>query len=397
METNEKKSLWRGIKKVFSTLVDWVATLFGMKDETKYGRVLRRIVGTAFTVVVVLWATGILVIAGQKICWIARNILDRGEEYGDAYLSETISENLSFYEHSYNIYGYVADSNGEIVLKKITWISKPMEGDSLVCYSDGEKRGYFHMRNGHIIVPPTYSHAWVFSEGLAAVERNGKVKFIDTTGNVVINRHFAYRTDDDGYVFHGGHCAVRDNTGTHIGLIDRNGEWVVPPVYQEIVPIDTFWHFKALDEQTILTFNMDTVMPPAHATFMIYDTVILATFADHIQKTYSLHGKLIEASQIRNITQLMYETHEVLYPVNKDGNECSDEYYSYSNPAQRMAIATCLRYEAESYWYGLMTPDGRALTPPIYSSIEAIDKDLYLCKSDYDRGVLLNSKGQKVE
>ena len=58
-----------------------------------------------------------------------------------------------------------------------------------------------------------------------------------------------------------------------------------------------------------------------------------------------------------------------------------------------MAVATCLCYEAECDWYGLMSPDGKLLTPPSYISIEAVGKDLYLCKTNYDRGVLLNSKG----
>lgn len=32
------KALWHGIKAVFTAVVDWVATLFGMKDNSKYGR-----------------------------------------------------------------------------------------------------------------------------------------------------------------------------------------------------------------------------------------------------------------------------------------------------------------------------------------------------------------------
>ena len=63
----------------------------------------------------------------------------------------------------------------------------------------------------------------------------------------------------------------------------------------------------------------------------------------------------------------------------------------------RKATATCLRYEAESGWYGLMTPGGKVLTLPEYTDIEAIGKDLYLCKTDYSRGVLLNSAGKRVE
>ncbi|MBO4600105.1 MAG: hypothetical protein J5641_05140 [Bacteroidales bacterium] len=56
-----------------------------------------------------------------------------------------------------------------------------------------------------------------------------------------------------------------------------------------------------------------------------------------------------------------------------------------------------MKYEAECGWYGLMTPDGRQLTPPSYYSIDAVNKDLYLCKTLYGHGVLLNGKGLRVE
>jgi hypothetical protein len=62
-----------------------------------------------------------------------------------------------------------------------------------------------------------------------------------------------------------------------------------------------------------------------------------------------------------------------------------------------MDVATCLCYEGEMDWYGLMSPDGKIITPPLFVNITAIAKDLYLCETDYGRGILLNSKGQPVE
>ena len=95
--------------------------------------------------------------------------------------------------------------------------------------------------------------------------------------------------------------------------------------------------------------------------------------------------------------QLMFDTREVMYRTNRDVDEETESYYSYEEHSVRKAVATCLRYEAEYGWYGLMDPDGRQITPPSYSSIEAIGKDLYLCETTYGRGVMLNSKGQRVE
>lgn len=393
----EKKSLCKGIKAVFTVVVDWVATIFGMKDGSKYGRVLHRVVGTAFAAVVIVWAMASLVRFGRNIYWNISCLCGFSDRYSSIYLDETFNDNLYYYADRWGDKGYLADSNGHKILKHILCINKPMEGDSLVFFSDGDKRGYFHMRDGRLVVKPTYEHAWIFSDGLAAVEEKGRIKFIDTEGKVAIDRGFKYDVSDDGYVFHQGHCAVNDSTGKHMGLIDREGDWVLPPVYSNIYPQDTFWLLTMDNKQAVLTFGMDTVIPLVAASISIGDTAIDITFADHRQSQYDLQGKLLVANQIRDVEQLMYDTKELMYRTNRDVDEDTESYYSYDEYTSRKAVASCLRYEAEYGWYGLMSPDGRQITPPAYSSIEAISKDLYLCKTDYGRGVILNSKGRRVE
>lgn len=389
------KTLWHGIKAVFTAVVDWVATLFGMKDNSKYGSVLRRVVGTAFAVVVIVWALASMARHGRTLWWNIDNVFDFGDD--NAFFSEQVSEDISFYDGYWGHYGYLKNAKGKKVLKHITRIGKPMDGDSLVYFSDGDKRGYFHMRDGRMVVKPIYEHAWIFSDGLAAVEVKGRIKFIDTEGKVAIDRGFKYDVSDDGYVFHQGHCAVNDSTGKHMGLIDREGDWVLPPVYSNIYPQDTFWLLTMDNKQAVFTFGMDTVIPLVAASISIGDTAIDVTFPDHTQSQYDLQGKLLVANQIRDVEQLMYDTKELMYRTNRDVDEETESYYSYDEYTSRKAVASCLRYEAEYGWYGLMSPDGRQITPPAYSSIEAISKDLYLCKTDYGRGVILNSKGRRVE
>ena len=381
------KALWHGIKAVFTVVVDGVATLFGMKDDTRYGKILRRIVGTSFTLVVLFCAVYIIAGGVYSICQNNRYHSDN-----DVYLSEQLSDNVAFYENYYDNHGYLANAKGKKVLKDVAWIAKPLEGDSLVCFSDGERRGYFHMRDGRLVVEPVYNHAWVFSDGLAAVEERNRVKFIDTTGRVVLDLGFAYRATDDGYVFHRGHCAVNDSTGQHMGLIDCKGNWTLPPIYSNIAPIDTFWIVSLDNQQALLTFGMDTVFPLTDAQFEIRDTAILALYNNHTVNVYSFDGTLLAADQICDVELLMYDTREVVYP-----DSPSDGSYYDNDPYFRRATATCLCYQTYWEWYGLMSPDGRRLTPPIYSSITAVGKDLYLCKTSYGHGILLNSQGKRVE
>ncbi len=392
---NAIKTLWNGIKAVFTAIIDWFATLFGMKAETKYARVVRGIVSAAFAVVVIVWAVAALYGLGRAIHWRVSKLFDTTDD--EYRIVEHLTENLSYYDGYYGRDGYLRNGKNRKVLKGIEWISMPMEGDSLVCFSDGNHRGYFHLRDGKVVVKPKYQHAWVFSEGLAAVDENGRVKFINPQGEVVINHLFAYNEDDFGYVFHNGRCAVRDGVSGKMGLIDRSGEWVLPPDYDDIYLNDPFLQLRVGKKQAILTFAMDTVIPLTEASFYICDTAILATCGDHSQRVYSRQGELLSVSQFRGVEPLLYETTEVIYAGIQDGDECDLSYSYYSCPVLRKEVATCLRYEGDLDWYGLMSPDGKALTPPQYISIKAIAKDLYLCETDYGRGVMLNSKGKLVE
>jgi len=392
---NAIKTIWNGIKAVFTAIIDWFATLFGMKAETKYARVVRGIVSAAFAVVVIVWAVAALYGLGRAIHWRVSKLFDTTDD--EYRIVEHLTENLSYYDGYYGRDGYLRNGKNRKVLKGIEWISMPMEGDSLVCFSDGNHRGYFHLRDGKVVVKPKYQHAWVFSEGLAAVDENGRVKFINPQGEVVINHLFAYNEDDFGYVFHNGRCAVRDGVSGKMGLIDCSGEWVLPPDYDDIYLNDPFLQLRVGKKQAILTFAMDTVIPLTEASFHICDTAILATCGDHSQRVYSRQGELLAASQFRNVVPLLYETTEVIYPGIQEGDECDLSYSYYSSPVLRKEVATCLRYEGDLDWYGLMSPDGKALTPPQYISIKAIAKDLYLCETDYGRGVMLNSKGKPVE
>ena len=398
---NAFKALWHGVKKIVTTVIEWLCKLFGISPEQtqkKCFHFLRFIVGMVLTIIIVFWVAVAVMRIGENIYWWIDDMVETDEElFSNSNVSELFSDNLYFYEKSYSSGGFIADSDENILLKDVVWIAKPAEGDSLVCYSDGSKRGYFHMRDGHVVVMPEYNHAWVFSEGLAAVEDRGYVKFIDKEGHIVIDRSFVYDEEDNGYVFHQGHCAVNDKDGKHMGLIDRNGEWVLPPLYDVIAQVDTFWIVGKEECQCILTFGMDTVIPMTKARFSIEGTNIKATFHDHTLGVYSLDGKIVAASQIGGVEQMYYNTRIVMYHCRRGYDGYVEEEFLDEEPDTRKEIATCRKYEAECGWYGLMSPSGKMLTPPSYIDIEAVGRDQYLCKTNYGRGVLLNSKGQRIE
>lgn len=112
--------------------------------------------------------------------------------------------------------------------------------DSLAVYALPNRRGYINVNTGRIVIDAEandYQKAWLFSEGLAAVMKEGKIGFINARNEVVIPFQYDYsdecRMYDFGYLFHNGYCAMTNAEGD-LGLIDRSGNWVVEPAYDQI-------------------------------------------------------------------------------------------------------------------------------------------------------------------
>ena len=386
---------WKGLTGILASIAEWFTVVLGMKDDSKYGKLIRRTVSTCFATIMLLVTVNVVWNYGRM----AYNRLDwntRG--YIPSYNNQYLSRNLTFHE-GYDYNSYVFNREGEKVIKNIHWIAKPLGNDSLVCYRAGKKRGYFNMFTGEIAIKPKYTHAWIFSDGLAAVEEDGWIKFIDATGRVVIDNHLPYLRNMDGYVFHNGYCAVYNEHGDRLGLIDKTGEWVLKPEYYSITPIDSLWIVSNGKEKGVLNASLKTIMPFVSPNLWISDGKIYASMEDHSIRTYSLQGELIENFHISGTAQLMYETNEVYYATSKNYNEDGNlvNETSDSDIITRQAVAHCLRYQAAFDWYGLMTSDGHIVTPPLYREIEAMGPDLYLCKTDFQYGIVLNGKGQQVK
>ena len=107
---------------------------------------------------------------------------------------------------------------------------------------------------------------------------------------------------------------------------------------------------------------------------------ILVTNNENICQLYDYDGKrMLRDLVIANVMRLEYEEY------------VNDDVFTLVTRQ-----ATCFCYTCDTYMpihYGLMSPDGKLLTKPIFSSIQAITRDLYLCQPG---GVLLNSRGEEI-
>lgn len=383
---------WKGLTGIIAATANWFTMVLGMHDESKYGKFIRRVVGGSFALIMLLLAGSAL---SSCINHIYYRYLADGYNNCSGYVGQYLSRNATYYSQEYQTDGYVETRDGKKTIKGIHWIAKPLGDDSLVCYSNGDARGYFNMLTGELAIKPQYKHAWVFSDGLASVDDNGWIKFIDVKGNVAIDPKIPYIAGAEGYVFHNGHCVLHSNHRNKFGMIDKHGNWVMKADYDRIQPVDTFWIASKGGKQCVISKNMTVVLPFIDAVLWVSGNGISAEMANHTLRKYDLQGNIVDTFLISSVENMIYETDELRYlKTNNDEDEDGlNGYAEDPNPSPVHKTARCKRYEAASGWYGLMSPEGKVLTNPAYSEIIAIGYDLYLCKKGSMSGEVLNGKG----
>lgn len=397
MKTVSTKMFFSVVWKGLCQALGWFFGLFGYKRDGKFAKCVWGMFAISATIIVTFFA-GALVYAQYRE---ARPILHQYTYDGeDCYYNTYISRNVYMHDHG-DGKGWVKNSlTGKKTLTGIEWISKPLgEKDSLITYSDGKNRGYFNKFTGEVAIPAKYAHAWVFSDGIASVEENGIIKFIDTKGNQIFERTFVYDPNYEGYVFHGGYCIVDEDGDYKFGLMDTKGKTILPEEYDHIIPACnlSYWTLTKGNESCVIDKNLKMILPMMAADMYVYDEEIDVTMADHTIRKYDLSGKLINDFYISSVRKLEYETDEMYHVENtkvEDDEECYDEIEPWQN---KRAIARLRAYVAGDGYEGLMTADGHVVTMPLYEDIYAIDQDTYLCTVSHGDKVVVNGKGEAVK
>ena len=206
--------------------------------------------------------------------------------------------------------------------------------DSIGIFEKEGKRGFYNLNTNKVLVPATYTHAWFFSDGLAAVEKDGKIGFVNMKGALVIPHKYIHRTNDrPDIVFENGLCVMANGNG-QLGVIDRQGEWVVKPQYEKID---------------------------------LTESGIFATAA-HSKLLLSNKGEVIQNDLIVKVEPMKCNIQ--LREKDAGGNwkvqdvDVKLDYYVYYTFAYNNRC-------------GLMDKDGNRLTEPVYSKIEALNEHLF--------------------
>ena len=308
------------------------------------------------------------------------------DAYGRDYWDRKLSENVTLRSFSDNKWRVYNKQTGEYTTEKINWVSEAPETDSLAVYSLPGKRGYININTGRIIIDAEandYRKAWVFSDGLAAVMKDGKIGFINDQNDVVIPFQFDYtdkcRMYDFGYVFHNGYCAMTDADG-NLGLIDKIGNWVVEPEYDEIwAPHKSGYRVIVKDGKHGVLDSTGTVVYPAEYGYISILPEGFVLTKSGRQWQVDFEGNTLQPFMFDN-------TYYLNYPIGY--NECGEIQY---------AFADFVKYEVMNS-YGIMNRiTGEPITPAIYSDINMLSKELFEVQ-EYDSydWYLLDTKGNVV-
>ena len=382
--------LWKGLCQALG----WFFGLFGYKRDGKFAKCIWGMFVVSGATVMAVFALIVLCAGGEVIYEQYFKGHQCNEEY--CHYSQHINRDIYFH-NTEDGKGYIYDVHtGKKLLKHVAWIAHPAGKDSLICFSNGKKRGYFSKNTGKVVIEPQYNHAWIFSDGLASVEEDGYIKFIDATGKVVIDRKMAYTPDMEGYVFHGGYCIVDEDE--KCGLIDRTGKIVLPMEYSSIHPINNsdLWCVQKGEETAVLDKSLNPVLPLMECSIYIDEGTIDVTMPDHTMRKYDMQGALINDFYISSIRTLEYEKDEILCHTRTHNDDGSGYTTSFAEPYHPKATARLRAYVAGDGYEGLMTADGHVVMMPKYKDIIALDYDLYLCTStNYDK-VIVNGKGELV-
>lgn len=312
--------------------------------------------------------------------------------------STWIGKDYRFYENGGHSYIREIRTNQK-VLKDISWIAGARDyEDSLLCFAKGGFRGFFNKKTGQVDIPADrYRKAWLFSEGLAAMmDGDSTLKFINPAGEVVIDRPFKYADlpDGRGYLFKNGYCVMQGGNQLW-GLIDKQGKWVVVPEYDDIEYTDKqCWICYKNGMQGLLNDSLRLVAKPEYLEVLVTDNGIEVLKEDYTRQLLSFNGDILERCMYTDIEHLYYES-EVTDPDYEEYDYTLSPYMVYQTTySSRGPIKV-----------GLMGPDGIPVTPPLYSSIEAVNADCFRCFYDeageYSVGegasVLINKKGQVIE
>ena len=313
--------------------------------------------------------------------------------YNDTRLSDDVTVRYYYNKQEYKVYNRQL---GRITLKDVDNVVKASEGDSLTVFFRGKLRGFLDVNTGYEVIPAQYKHAWVFSEGLAAVvDESGKIGFINKDNEVVIPFQYSYRKNMPvDYYFSNGYSVMTDERGA-CGMIDKEGNWVMESKY------DCIWklHFgkyrivKEGEKYGMIDENLNFTFPIEYDWIEFAererDGVLLTK--DHVKQHVAFDGTVINPFVIDG-RQDLYYTQAIAPEVRYNGD--GDAYV----PTEASVLSDYMAFRVEDKKGVMHRETGRVIIPAQYAYIDMVSPTLFEASLwDSGESILIDVKGRRVD
>lgn len=293
-------------------------------------------------------------------------------------------EQLSAYVKVYTKDGYKSlynERETEFTLERLDWVSHGVGEDRIGVYSKNLRRGFYNYDTGEPLADAIYDKAWNFSEGLGAVESNGMLGFVDRDMKMVIPQkfHIVRASDDwpDAIRFQDGQCVLR-LTPDSVGVIDKSGQWRIPPVYQSISELtsDSCRVVEKNGQFGIIDYVGQLIFEPQYDAVRITNPSVAVVAKDGYQKKITYSGTVLLSFVFDDVQE-----------------------FSTENPLY-------LQYEVNGCRGVLDKRTGKPVIPAIYENVECLSQNRFLvglkdteiplnCTRDISY-IILDSQNRKI-
>ncbi len=262
--------------------------------------------------------------------------------------------------------------------------------------------------DGEVLISPYYDVIYPFSEGLAAVVKNEKLGFIDSTGKVIIPLTLYYNSSIYP-TFSEGFTVVGNEEGKR-GFIDKSGKLVIPFDYDIATDFKNGLasvHLYNRKKQTITAFLIDKNnkrVTRKYGSIYEFSEGLAAVskngktgFVNRKEKMVIPFKYDYAGSFINGIAGV--QKNRKWGFINKTGELVVDYKYDYINK-EGDYIAVANRIGEVTLIYGLMDSTGKEITPVKYRNIVPIGDNLYRVmtpdKEGWQRYGIINSRGEAI-
>ena len=335
---------------------------------------------------IVIGIAAAAVIAGIVYC----------QEKADHYTSKSLSEDIVVHYYyntgKYRVYNTKTD---RYTARRLDWVSSVERQDTFSVFSRNDRRGYINTLDGSIIIPEQYEKAWVFSEGIAAAMKDGKIGFINSRNETVLPFEFEF-ANGISYVFRDGYCAMTDENKA-CGLIDLNGDWALAPQYDCIwTPSDNGLRLVSDNgKYGLLAQDLTFTFPIEYDHITMLEDGNMLMVKEGIQKKVAPDGTVLQDF-------VMDDSWTMKYPIGLE--MFADEDYRGNMEHREKVIHAIsdyicyeINYDHTSACGVVHAKTGEIIIPALYEYIRMTSEYLFVAEDLNDgTSILIDSSGRII-